>query len=122
MFGTLPVIHDVYASLLYNYFFERYSSIFALFLSDLSSTHALSSNKPMIIPKTFLTPLRNVLYSSEFSTRASSTNSMLKEALLAYRGENANPWQTSQPRTDSQNSPHHAFIFSCSSETNFRVA
>ena len=68
-----------------NYFFERYPSILALFLFDLSSTHALSSNKPMIMPKTFLTPLRNVWYSSDFSSKASSVNSMLKGALLACK-------------------------------------
>ena len=78
MFGTLPVIHDDYASLLYNYFFLIISSTRRFLFAGSSLADTLSSNKPTITSKILFTFLRK----SVESLSASSVREMRYSVLL----------------------------------------
>src|ERR1043166_444154 len=82
MFGTLPVIYDDYANI-HDYFFKRCPSILAFFLSGSSSAHALSFNRPTIMPKTSFTLLHSDLYELEFWSKAFLVNSIEYAVSLA---------------------------------------
>ena len=66
-----------------NYFFKRYPSILAFFLSGSSSAHALSFNRPTIMPKTSFTLLHSDLYELEFWSKAFLVNSIEYAVSLA---------------------------------------
>src|SRR5437016_14117333 len=82
MFGTLPVIHEDY-TIIHDYFFERYSSILAFFLSVSSPTHSnLSFNSPTTTSITRFTFLHKSFSSSDPSFKADSVNRILMGSLL----------------------------------------
>src|SRR2546423_15216199 len=82
MFRTFPVIHEDY-TIIHNYFFERYSSILAFFLSGSSSTHSnLSFNSLTTTSITRFTFLHKSFSSSDPSFKADSENRILRGSLL----------------------------------------